>query len=348
MPSSGSAPGSVPVPPRRPTLDEVAARAGVARGTVSRAINGSPQVSPKARKAVMAAVEELGYVPNRAARSLVTRRTDTVALVVSESEERFFGEPFFAGIVRGVSTALVASPWQLVLTMAQSGEERHRLENYLTSQHVDGVMLLSLHGDDPLPGRLVAHGLPVVLGGRPFGVEADCWVDMDNAGGGTQATAHLLATGRRRIATITGPRDMLAGASRLRGYREALAAAGVTEDERLVVAGDFSEDSGYRGMETLLTRAPDLDAVFGASDLMATGALRRLRDAGRAVPDDVAVVGFDDSPISRHTSPLLTTVHQPVELMGRTMAELLVARIEGRDVDLQVTLPTHLVVRGSA
>ena len=337
-----------PVPPRRPTLEEVAARAGVGRGTVSRAINGSPQVSEQARKAVLTAIDELGYVPNRAARSLVTRRTDTVALVISESEERFFAEPFFAGVVRGVSTALAASPRQLVLAMAQSGGERERLQHYLTGQHVDGVLLLSLHGDDPLPERLAANGLPVVVGGRHSGAETTCWVDMDNVGGGTQATSHLIESGRNRIATITGPSDMTAGASRLRGYRQALAAADLPEDENLVVAGDFSELSGYDAMGTLLKRVPDLDAVFAASDLMASGALRRLREAGRTVPDDVAVVGFDDSPISRHTTPLLTTVHQPVELMGRTMAELLVARIEGRDVDLQVTLATHLVVRASA
>jgi DNA-binding LacI/PurR family transcriptional regulator len=336
------------VPPRRPTLEEVAARAGVGRGTVSRAINGSPQVSERARRAVLQAIDELGYIPNRAARSLVTRQTDTVALVISESEERFFAEPFFAGIVRGVSTALASSPRQLVLAMAQSGEERERLEHYLTGQHVDGVLLLSLHGDDSLPERLAASGMPVVLGGRPFSVEAASWVDMDNVGGGAQATSYLLNTGRTKIATITGPRDMTAGANRLRGYREALADAGVGEDERLVAAGDFSEMSGYDAMGALLGRVPDLDAVFAASDLMASGALRRLRETGRTVPGDVAVVGFDDSAISRHTTPLLTTIHQPVEQMGRSMAELLVARIEGRDVELHVTLSTHLVVRASA
>jgi DNA-binding LacI/PurR family transcriptional regulator len=314
---------------------------------VSRAINGSPQVSERARRAVLAAIEELGYVPNRAARSLVTRRNDAVALVVSESEERFFAEPFFAGVVRGVSQALAGSPRQLVLVMSQSQQERARLEHFLTGQHVDGVLLLSLHGDDPLPEHLTANRLPVVLGGRPVGVDVASWVDMDNVGGGEQATGHLLATGRTKVATITGPLDMTAGADRLRGYRRALAAAGAQEDESLVAVGDFSEASGYDAMGVLLLRAPDLDAVFAASDLMASGALRRLRESGRSVPGDVAVVGFDDSSISRHTTPLLTTVHQPVELMGRTMADLLVAKIEGREVDEHVTLDTHLVVRAS-
>src|SRR5262245_41117418 len=147
----------------------VAARAGVGRGTVSRVVNGSPQVSPQARAAVEQAIEELGYVPNRAARALVTQRTDSVALVVSESEERVFGEPFFAGIIRGINSTLLETPMQLWLAMAQSKAERERVEHHLTPQHVDGVLLLSLHGDDPLPALLAQRGVPVVLGGQPVG-----------------------------------------------------------------------------------------------------------------------------------------------------------------------------------
>src|SRR2546430_12957275 len=149
-----------------PTLDQVAARAGVGRGTVSRVVNGSKQVSPQAREAVQQAIDELGYVPNRAARALVTRRTDAVALVVSESEERVFGEPFFARIVRAISSALTETNMQLWLAMAQSPDERRLVEHHLTSQHVDGVMLLSLHDEDPLPALLAQRGLPMVLGGR--------------------------------------------------------------------------------------------------------------------------------------------------------------------------------------
>jgi DNA-binding LacI/PurR family transcriptional regulator len=311
-------------------------------------VNGSSQVSDSTRAAVLKAIDELGYVPNRAARSLVTRRTDSIALVVSESEERFFGEPFFAGIVRGVSNALAGTSRQLLLTMAQSYDERSRLEHYLTRQHVDGVLLLSLHGDDPLPRHLAARGVPWVLGGRPAGFEPDNYVDVDNAGGTAEAVEHLLRTGRRRIATITGPGDMVAGVERLEGYRAALSSAGVTPEDDLVADGDFSEESGVRGMRALLDRRPDIDAVFAASDPMAIGALRVLSEQGRRVPQDVAVIGFDDSPSSRHTSPLLTTVHQPVEAMGREMVRILTALIEGEDVETKVVLPAKLVVRESA
>jgi DNA-binding LacI/PurR family transcriptional regulator len=335
-------------PRRPPTLEEVAAHAGVGRGTASRVVNGGAHVSEAAREAVLRAVDELGYVPNRAARALVTRLTDSVALVVSESEERFFGEPFFAGIVRAASAALSESGRQLFLTVAQSDSSRTLLEKHLTRQHVDGVLLLSIHGDDPLAAHLEERGLPTVLGGRPAGVEVLSYVDIDNVAGAEEAVRHLVAAGRRRIATITGPADMMAGLGRLEGYRRALAEAGLPYDETLVAPGDFSEASGAPAAETLLDRRPDLDAVFAASDPMAYATLRVLAARGVRVPEDVAVVGFDDAPSSRHTVPMLTTVHQPVEEMGREMVRLLVARIENRPVDLQVTLAPKLVVRESA
>ena len=341
----------------RPTLDQVAARAGVGRGTVSRVINGSSQVSERTRQTVLAAVTELGYVPNLAARALVTRRTDTVALVVSESEDRLFGEPFFAGVVRGISAGVTAAGRQLVLALTAGQDGERPIERYLTRQHVDGVLLLSLHGDDPLPRQLRERGLPVVLGGRPAGGYAGACVDVDNAGGARAGVAHLLERGRRRVATITGPLDMMVGQDRLAGYRDALSAAGRPADDSLVETGDFSEDSGQQAMHALLEREPDLDAVFAANDLMAVGAMRALREAGRRVPDDVAVVGFDDSPLSRVTDPPLSTVRQPTDEMGRRMAELLMQLIatddDGGDAEvdadqLRPVLQTELVVRSSS
>jgi DNA-binding LacI/PurR family transcriptional regulator len=335
----------------RPTLDQVAAHAGVGRGTVSRVINGSPQVSPEAREAVRKAIADLGYVPNRAARTLVTRRTESIALVVSESEERLFGEPFFAAIVRGVSSALAETGMQLWLAMAQSSAERTLIEPHLTDQHVDGVLLLSLHDDDPLPSTLARRGLPTVLGGRPAhmlnGVHSELsFVDNDNAGGARAAVEFLLGRGRRCVAAIAGPQDMAVGVARLRGYRAAMSSTNGGATDRLVAYGDFSEASGAAAMERLLHLTPDLDAVFAASDLMAAGALRALHAHGRDVPGDVAVVGFEDSAVARQTQPPLTTVHQAVEGMGREMVRLLLARIGGGPAHSTV-LDTHLVVRES-
>ena len=193
-----------------PTIAEVARLATVSTATVSRVVNGSPNVRPATRDAVLGAIDELGYTPNRAARTLVTRRTDTIALVVSESETRVFSDPFFPSIVRGVSAALAHTELQLLLLMARDDREHAKVERYVRQGHVDGVILMSLHGDDPLPKTLPRLGVPTVLVGRPKGDERLPWVDADNRGGARAATAQLLAGGRKSVATITGPLDMSA------------------------------------------------------------------------------------------------------------------------------------------
>ena len=334
----------------QPTLEEVATRAGVGRGTVSRVINGSPQVSERTRRRVLRAVDELGYVPNMAARALVTRRSGAIALVISEPEERIFGEPFFAGVIRGITSVVGEASRQLVLALVQTREQVDRLDSYLTPQHVDGVLMLSAHDADTLPARLLGRGLPIVLCGRPSDVAGISYVDVDNHGGAVEAVTHLVAQGRRRVAAICGPHDMIAGRDRLDGYRKALVAAGLEVDEAMVEEGDFSEVSGATAMRALLERCPDIDAVFAASDLMALGAMRVLREAGRRVPQDVALVGFDDGPLAAVSDPPLTTVHQPMEQLGREMAQLLLAQIRDGvpDRSEQVVLDTSLVRRLSA
>ncbi|WP_328946218.1 LacI family transcriptional regulator [Streptomyces sp. NBC_00250] len=335
----------------RPTLEEVAARAGVGRGTVSRVINGSPRVSEQAKAAVEQAVAELGYVPNRAARALAGSRTDAVALVIPETEARLFAEPYFLDIIRGVSSELADADKQLLLTLIRSEQERQRFEQYLAAQRVDGVLLVSVHASDPLPDQVRALGLPAVLNGRRTEDERVAFVDSDNTGAGRTAVAHLTARGRRAVATITGPLDMYVARCRLDGYREGLEEAGIAPDETLVANGDFTEDGGRRAMRQLLDRRPDLDAVFAASDVMAAGARSVLREAGRRVPEDVALVGVDDSAVARHMDPPLTSVRQPIEEMGRTMARLLLQEIAAPsepDEQPRQMLPTELVVRASS
>ncbi|WP_329195426.1 MULTISPECIES: LacI family DNA-binding transcriptional regulator [unclassified Streptomyces] len=332
----------------RPTLEEVAVRAGVGRGTVSRVINGSSKVSEHTRAVVEAAVAELGYVPNRAARALAANRTDAVALVIPEPEARFFAEPYFSDVVRGVGATLAETDVQLVLTLAGGERERRRLAQYLSGHRVDGVLLVSVHAGDPLPELLAELGIPTVISGRRSADEALPCVDSDNLAGAAGAVAHLLGRGRRSVATITGPRDVYGAQCRLDGYRQALAAAGHAVDEQLIAAGDFTEEGGRRAMRELLERRPALDAVFAASDVMAAGARLELRAAGRRIPQDVALVGFDDSVVARHMDPPLTSVRQPIEEMGRTMARLLLERIAGGPADAAVVLPTELVVRESS
>ncbi|WP_051716816.1 LacI family DNA-binding transcriptional regulator [Streptomyces sp. NRRL F-5727] len=331
----------------RPTLEQVAARAGVGRGTVSRVINGSPRVSEQTRAAVARAVAELGYVPNQAARALAGSRTDAVALVIPEAEARLFAEPYFLDLIRGVSAELAEADKQLLLTLVRSEQERQRFEQYLAAQRVDGVLLASVHGDDPLPDRIRELGIPVVMNGRRSEAEPVPYVDSDNIGAGRAAVAHLVGRGRQRIATVTGPLDMYVARARLGGYRAGLAEAGHAPDEGLVAPGDFTEAGGRAAMRELLARRPDLDAVFVASDVMAAGARGALREAGRRIPEDVALVGVDDSPVARLMDPPLTSVRQPTERMGRTMARMLLHAVAGTPEDPRRVFPTELVVRGS-
>ncbi|HWM38063.1 MAG TPA: LacI family DNA-binding transcriptional regulator [Streptomyces sp.] len=333
----------------RPTLEEVAIRAGVGRGTVSRVINGSPRVSDRTRAVVEAAVAELGYVPNRAARALAANRTDAIALVVPEPEDRFFAEPYFSDMVRGVGAALADTEMQLLLTLAGSDRERRRLAQYLAAHRVDGVLLVSVHADDPLPDLLEQLAIPAVISGRRSAAEPLAAVDSDNFDGARAAVAHLVARGRRTIGTITGRLDVYGAQCRLEGYRTALTLAGRAPDERLVEPADFTEEGGRGAMRALLDRCPQLDAVFAASDVMAAGARQVLREAGRRIPHDVALVGFDDSAVARHMDPALTSVRQPIEEMGRTMARVLLQEIAGRAAERpQIVLPTELVVRESS
>ncbi|GHD23953.1 LacI family DNA-binding transcriptional regulator [Streptomyces galbus] len=316
----------------RPTLEAVAARAGVSRATVSRVVNGGDGVREPLVERVRQAVEELGYVPNQAARSLVTRRHDAVAVVIAEPEARVFADPFFALQLRGISKELTAHDNQLVLLLTEGRDDHARVARYLAGGHVDGALVFSLHLDDPLPGLIQGAGVPTVFGGRPGwsdGRAADTgptlYVDSDNRGGARDAVRHLAALGRTRIAHITGPLDQTSAADRLDGYRDVMGDA----DPGLVAESDFTPAGGERAMRDLLDRQPDLDAVFAANDLTAAGALRVLRERGLRVPEDVAVVGFDDMlPVAEQTDPPLTTVRQDIEEMGRLMARLLLRRLD--------------------
>jgi DNA-binding LacI/PurR family transcriptional regulator len=327
----------------RPTLEAVAARAGVSRATVSRVVNGAANVKPGLRTAVMRAVEELGYIPNSAARSLVTRRTDSIALVVSEPPSRVFSDdPFFSAVIRAVSQQLEAADRQVILMLVSSAAGHARVERYVAGGHVDGVILLSMHGADPLPASLGRSRVPIVSHGRPASSLPVPYCDCDNHGGARAAVEHLIAQGRRRIATIAGPPDRPAAQDRLEGYRAAMAAA---DRPSIVAMGEFTRESGTTAMRQLLADDPGIDAVFAASDLMAIGALAALRTAGRGVPDDVAVAGFDDIGLASFSEPSLTTVRQPVADVAACIVQMLLG---DEPPTAPVILPTELIIRESA
>lgn len=326
------------------TIEEVAAAAGVSRSTVSRVVNGSTAVSPSALESVKRAIAELNYVPNRAARSLASRQTHAIALVVPEDTTRFFGDPFFAAIVSGINARVSRSDYVLNLFIA-SDDPGDKTTSYVRSGSVDGAIIVSHHTSDLYIDRIAA-AVPVVYGGRPVRErERDYYVDVDNVAGGREATEFLIARGHRRISTITGPLTMPAGVDRLQGYREAIAAAGL--EEGAVEDGNFTADGGADAMRRILERGEEFDALFIASDLMARGALAVLARAGIRVPDDVAIIGFDDSPVATTVTPQLTTMRQPSFAQGERMAEVLMDLLAGRNPQHVTVLETELVVRDS-
>ncbi|MFF5897000.1 LacI family DNA-binding transcriptional regulator [Streptomyces argenteolus] len=341
-----------------PTLEDVARAAGVSRATVSRVVNGVRNVDPAIQEAVRQAVSVTGYEPNRAARSLVTRRAETIALVVSgagieeDADEgsftaRVFADPFFGRVVTGVVNYLRPRGMHPVLMFAETSRARDEVVSYVRQGSADGALIVSTHAQDPLPALIADAGLPAVLYARPARPARISHVDLDHREGARLAAAHLLARGCRRVATISGPMDLPVGQERLAGFRDTMAQHG--HEEVAVAEGLFTQESGEVAMERLLAEHPDLDGVFAANDLMAVGACHVLREHGRRVPDDVALIGFDDSSVAASCRPSLTTVRQPVEDMAAEMARLLLDRLTAPDRPAtSVLFEPVLVVRNSA
>ena len=347
--------GRAPVRERLPTLEDVARVAGVSRATVSRVINGIRNVDPQLHKMVWDAVDRTGYVPNRLARSLVTRRTGTIALVVSDSEShdddpfmsRFFADPYFGRVVGGLMSVLRAAGIQLALQIVGTEQQRTRLVGDLRHGQADGVVVLSLPGHDPLPRMLTDAGVPAVMIGRPADPVPINYVDLANDTGASLAADHLVGRGCQLVGMISGPADVPASSDRIAGFRRSMARHGHGWVPQ--ATGNFTQESGERAMRELLTAHPGLDGVFVANDLMALGALLALRDAGREVPADVAVVGFDDSSAAVAANPALTTVRHPLEDMAAEAARLLMTRVDDETMRVSSVIyePT-LVLRQSA
>lgn len=328
------------------TLEELAKMAGVSRSTVSRVVNEEPNVRADVRERVWQVIEEVGYHPNAAARSLASRRSQTLGVVIPEAMSKVFADPFFGSVLQGIAETADAHKYHLMLSIVTRPLEEDFYRRALRSQMLDGVVVLSAPVDDPLIPRLQHDRLPFVVVGRYLHDNGINYVDTDNVQGARMAVEHLSRYGRRCIATVSGPLNMSPGQDRLAGYRAALREAGLGVDDRLIVEGDFSQMSGYIGAQKVLRQRPD--AMFVASDLMAAGALRAIREAGLRVPEDIAMVGFDDAQIAAFTDPPLTTVRQPVYQLGVSAIEMLLHLIESEaHGPLRTILPTELVVRDS-
>jgi LacI family transcriptional regulator len=316
-------------------------------------VNQHPNVRPEVRERVWEVIRKTGYQPHAAARSLATRRTRVIGLIIPQAVTTLFTDPYFPILIRGVADACNAHNYHLMLSLfsrrrVQESRARQDLlyQQVLRSRYLDGVVVSSAPLDDPIFPRLLEDGVPFIIVGR-YPHERANYVDVDNVVGARMAVEHLLRLGHERVATITGPLNMCAGQDRLEGYRQALAARGIPVDEDLIAEGDFTEQGGQAAMRRLLPHRPT--AVFAASDMMAAGAIKVLREAGLRVPEDVAVVGFDDIPLASMVEPPLTTVRQPIEQLGSMAVELLVSLMEnpGEETVHRVVLPTELVIRAS-
>lgn len=314
--------------PPEPTLEDVARMAGVSRATASRAIRGADRVSPEAVRAVQEAAASLKYVPNQAARSLVTRRTDTIALVVPEPDERIFSDPFFGAAIAGIADSLEPTNFQLVLAIGARAAQSNRLRNYLASSQADGIVLLSHHTNDSLAEILRELRVPIAFVGRPWPSVGNApFVDLDNCEGGRIAAKHLIDAGARRLATIAGPQDMPAAQDRLAGWTEVVERAGL--DASVVYEGDFTAATAFSLAERLVSEHPDVDGLFAASDPMAIGAAQALRQRGIGIPKDIQLLGFDATKDGAVLTPSLTSITNPARAMSRAAANMLLHEIAG-------------------
>jgi DNA-binding LacI/PurR family transcriptional regulator len=325
----------------------VARLAGVGRGTVSRVINGGHNVRPAVRDAVNEAIDTLGYSVNQSARNLARGRTGSIAFVISERQERLFEDPNFGLFARTFSRQLRHSGRHLLITSAGDEEEENSLGDYLTVGHVDGALLALTHDEEPLLPRLQASKLPFVVLGKPLGFEkALSWVAIDDEAAAFTVASYLAGRVEGPIGTVTGPLQTSSGLERLDGFRRAL---GDRFRPDLVATGDWSLYSGRQGAEMLLQHHPGLRGLFVASDLMAVGAIGALRTAGRRVPEDVAVVGFDDSAAATMVEPALTTIRNPIEQTAIEALRILEDQIAGRvHAPVHLVLGSELVERSSA
>lgn len=331
------------------TLDDVAKHAGVSRATVSRVVNNYPHISERVRQQVLKTIEEMGYNPHMAARWLASNRTGNIGFVIPNSLHIFFSDPYFPQLITGIAHACSENDYILSLFIFHTPELEEQMIPRLTRGGlVDGIIVQSTETEDTTLLKFSEGKVPFVVVGRPLNLPQANYIDVDNVTGAYNAVAHLLRLGHRRIGTITGPSNTAVGQDRLKGYRQALLDRGISPQENWVAFGDFTEQGGFYAAQRLLRTNPDLSALFVASDVMATGAMRSIREAGRNIPDDIAIVGYDDLPPAQQAVPPLTTIRQPIQQLGRNAVEILLDIIEhGVTPPRQIILSTELVIRQS-
>ena len=330
------------------SLKDIAQLSGVSRSTVSRVINDQPYVSEENRERVWRVIQEHNYQPNLAARALVSQRSKVIGVLIPQDVVDIFTDPFFAILLKGITAASNTFGYGVMLWLASAtGGDRVYL-NAFNESLIDGIVIASATFDDSFLDWLTRFGKPIVfVGAAPYSMPNVSYVDVDNRAGAMMATRHLLDRGCRRVGMIEGRSEQIANTQRRAGYIHALESAGISVDPAWIVPnGNYTESGGYACMKHLL--AQKVDGVFAANDMMALGALRAIREAGFQVPHDIAVIGFDDVPFSAVFSPPLSTISQPIDLLGEEATQTLIHLLNNAVPDaLYKTLPVELVIRES-
>jgi len=327
------------------TIKEIAKLAGVSRSTVSRVINHDPNVSTRTRTKVQSIIDELGYQPNQVARSLISGRTRVLGLVIPMTFSSVFNDPFFGILAQGISSTCTVNNYTLMLWLIEPDYEKRANDNILNNRLIDGIIIASNVIDDPLVEGLITRKVPLVQIGRNNYPNVSS-VDADNFHGTTEAMRYLVRIGRKKLATITGHMDLYSAHDRLMGFKRGLEEHQLPIQEERIAYGDFTESGGYQQTKLLLSRT-DFDGLFVASDMMAFGAITALQEAGLRIPEEVALVSFDDIPAAARHRPALSTVRQPIQQMGSIAAQTIIDQLESVDTDIprRIILPTELVVR---
>jgi len=333
------------------TIKDVAKAAGVSVATVSRALNGADNVLPETKKRILDAALELRFSPSGAARSLITRRTDTIGALLPDLHGEYFSE-----LIRGMDQAARARGLHLLVSSSHGDAQEAAAALRAMNGRVDGLIVMSPHADAEFLSSNLPGSLPAVLINTGIALPGHAHFVIDNFGGAQAMTRHLVAAGARRIAFIAGPQDNHESQERLRGYRAGLK-PGMKE---CLFEGDFSEESGWSAGRRIAQTQPRPDAIFAGNDMMAVGCLNALAEAGLRVPDDIALAGFDDIPIARYVTPALTTIRVPIAALGASAMEALsreveqlagekgAARVAQRSASSSTSvLPVELVVRRS-
>lgn len=294
-------------------------------------------------------MEQLGYYPNANARNLVRNSTETIGLVLSRSVVEALSNPFFPEIFRGITSATQEYGYSLLLSSSKDHvQEEEDALRMLRERRVDGLLILASRVNDSLIQKLQKDNHAFVLVGRVPGEEGLYWVNNDNVLAAEKAISYLTSLGHRKIALLVGSSEYIVSQDRLQGYKLGLANAGISFDPALVEEVDFTEDGGFRGMQALLARSPELTAVFAIDDIIAIGAMKAIKEQGYAVPDDISVMGFNDDPLASYIDPALTTVRIPIYEMGMRAAQMLIKVVCGQEVpEHQQVLISEIVVRKS-